>query len=70
MIDRLVERSRHPYECLASHIEYSLSDCTCCKRAGHAEDCPGNFDAAHVLLPGWIAYEDEDGFSIEIEVVS
>jgi hypothetical protein len=39
-----------------------------CGMAGHDDGCTGNAGGEHELLPGWIAYDDEDGLRIEIEV--
>ena len=41
-----------------------------CRMAGHVPGCPGKAGGDHELLPGWIAYEDEDGHRIEVEVAS
>src|SRR5438876_1935 len=39
-----------------------------CGKAGHVDGCPGKAGGEHELWPGWISYEDEQGFTIEVEV--
>jgi len=41
---------------------------TACWSAGHVEGCPGRAGGDHELREGWIAYEDDYGFLVEVEV--
>lgn len=68
--DKMAERALHPQECPARHRQYDLSDCTCnpCGLTGHTARCGCTSGGEVQLDSGWIAYE-EDGFTIEVEVV-
>lgn len=41
---------------------------TACRKTGHIDGCPGLAGGDHELKAGWIAYEDADGFLVEVEV--